>query len=150
MWTGVSNFTSVANHTATEATAFPTFDAHPETAFFDDDLASDVDWMKYSNKGGTLMCGLLGTDRTAGQLLGDMRNPPSAASVWQGDLKQELSAWYWRNVDPTTYSCKIDNHWNFPHTMQTMGLSGGSVSEGGDNMCYRVEHWNPEKAKNRQ
>ncbi|XPS75852.1 hypothetical protein M3J09_007918 [Ascochyta lentis] len=111
--------------------------------FFDDDLASDADWKKFTEKGGALMCGLNGNDEEAGLQMGDKRTPPSAASPWTGDLMWELQTWKWSTVDPTTYSCKMNDHWAISEAMRSLGLNGKPQSEGGDNTCYRVEHWDP-------
>ena len=118
---------------------------HPATAFWDDDTASDADWEKYTLKGGALMCGLAGTDRTAGRQIRDARNPPSAASVWSGDLRQELDTWYWREMSPSSKGCQLQEYWEFPAMLAALGLNGRPKSGGGDNVCLRVEHWDPNK-----
>ena len=120
----------------------------PAQGFDTDETASEADWIKFSNKGGALMCGLLGTDETAGQQLRDTRSPPSAASEWRGDLKQELSTWYWRERDPTRSGCEMDEFWQIPTVMKALGLNARPASEGGDNACFRVEHWDPNKEEN--
>ncbi|CAO2652640.1 Nn.00g009230.m01.CDS01 [Neocucurbitaria sp. VM-36] len=122
----------------------------PAQGFDEDDQANEEDWERYAHKGGSLMCGLLGTDQAAGRQMNDRRNPPSAASTWIGDLKQEFDTWYWRQVDPATYSCKMNDHWNIPFAMRSLGLNGSPSSEGGDNACFRVEHWDPNKKENGQ
>jgi hypothetical protein len=118
---------------------------HPATAFWDDDLASDADWEKYTLKGGALMCGLVDTDRTAGRQIRDTRNPPSAASVWTGDLRQELDTWYWREMSPSSKGCQLQEYWEFPAMLAALGLNGQAKSGGGDNVCSRVEHWDADK-----
>lgn len=120
----------------------------PAQGFFDDDTASPEDWTTYTLKGGALMCGLAGTDEEAGQLLNDLREPPSAESQWTGDLKQEMYEWYWHDVNPATYTCKLTDHWNIGYAMRSLGLNGKPKTEGGDNTCYRVEHWDPDKQEN--
>jgi hypothetical protein len=70
-----------------ESPPSPHHPMRPATAFWDDDFASPADFQKAADKGGALICALLGSDRTAGLLLKDKRNPPSAASIWTGDLK---------------------------------------------------------------
>ncbi|KAH6025740.1 hypothetical protein HBI83_061410 [Parastagonospora nodorum] len=117
----------------------------PVTALWDDDLASDADWEKYTLKGGTLMCGLVGTDRTAGGQIRDTRNPPSAASVWTGDLRQELDTWYWREMSPSSKGCQLHAYWEFPAMLAALELNGQPKSDGGDNECSRVEHWDADK-----
>jgi hypothetical protein len=118
------------------------------TAFWDDNLASPEDWETYSLKGGALMCALEGTDRMAGRLINDTRNPPSAASAWSGDLKQELQDWYWHELTPTSKGAQLDDYWKFSATMQALGLNGKPKSAGGDNACYRIEHRDPSKQEN--
>ncbi|KAJ4986345.1 hypothetical protein SVAN01_08162 [Stagonosporopsis vannaccii] len=119
-------------------------------SFFDEDFASEADWTKFTNKGGALMCGLNGDDEKAGQQMGDKRTPPSAASPWTGDLKQELKKWKWTEVSPSTYSCKMDDYWKIPLAMEALGLNSRPLFEGGDNICYRVEHWDPGTMKDGQ
>ncbi len=93
------------------------------------------------------MCGLDSSDEEAGVQMGDKRTPPSAASLWTGDLRQDLAAWKWTEVNPSSYSCKIDDHWDIPEVMKGLGLNGKPQSEGGDNLCHRVEHWDPKQEK---
>ncbi|KAL6703941.1 hypothetical protein ACN47E_008879 [Coniothyrium glycines] len=120
----------------------------PAFGFFDDDLASAADWTTYTQKGGALMCALTSNDEAAGLLLHDKRTPPSAASIWRGDLRQEMQAWYWRDASPATFQCKLDEHWELGEAMKSLGMNGKPSSEGGDNVCYRVEHWDMHKQEN--
>jgi hypothetical protein len=112
----------------------------PTIAFWDDDYASDKDWDKYTHKGGALMCGLEGSDETAGGQMGDKRTPPSARTQFNGDLKTELQNWYWHDINPSSFSCRLAEHWHLLNAMQSLRLDGRPASEGGDNTCYRVEH----------
>jgi hypothetical protein len=144
-------------HSPDEATVFRTDDLdtptrlgtreveRPTVTFWDDDYASEKDWDTYTHKGGALMCGLKGSDETAGRQIKDTRTPPSAKTQLNGDLKTELQNWYWRYVKPSSFSCRLAEHWHFPNAMQSLGLDGRPASQGGDNTCYRVEHWDPEK-----
>lgn len=115
-----------------------------EMAFWDDDVASDADWDKYIHKGGALMCGLVGSDRTAGRLIKDTRNPPLAASVWSGNLKQELYDWYWREMNPSSKGCQLGG-WEFSGMLNALGLSEKEKAKGGNNQCSRIEHWDANK-----
>lgn len=96
------------------------------------------------------MCGLNGDDEEAGLQMGDKRAPPSAASPWTGDLTHELETWKWTAVNPSTYSCRMNDHWKIPEAMRALGLNGKPQSEGGDNTCYRIEHWNLKPVENGQ
>lgn len=49
--------------------------------------ANDALFNQYKAKGEHLICLMQATDKGAGLLLGDTREPPSAASKWTGDLK---------------------------------------------------------------
>jgi hypothetical protein len=120
----------------------------PATAFWDDDLASPADWEKFTLKGGALICALKGTDQTAGRQIKDSRSPPSEISVWSGNLKQELHDWYWHELNPTSEGCQLDDNWKVPATMRALGLDGKAKSAGGNNVCYRIEHWDPNKEEN--
>lgn len=132
---------SVRNYT-TPTVSVP---MRPATAFWDDDLASPADFQKAADKGGALICALQGTDQTAGLLLKDKRNPPSAASTWHGDLKAELQSWYWHTMNPTSKGCRLNTYWQVTAALQALGLDGNPKSEGGDNVCHRIEHWDPTK-----
>jgi hypothetical protein len=49
-------------------------------------------WDKYLKKGDHMMCLMEATDKGAGWLEKDTRQPPSAASRWKGDLRGECSS----------------------------------------------------------
>lgn len=49
-------------------------------------IADDARWTKFVEKGKHLNCLMEASDKGAGWLLKDTRNPPSAASQWTGDL----------------------------------------------------------------
>jgi hypothetical protein len=51
-----------------------------------DQVAGDKRWTKFIEKGQHLNCLMNAPDQGAGWVLGDTRNPPSAASEWTGDL----------------------------------------------------------------
>lgn len=57
--------------------------------FNPNDIASDAIWQKYIEKGEFYQCLFECTDRLAGKGLQDTRTPPSAESIWQGDLVSE-------------------------------------------------------------
>ncbi|KAH7406736.1 hypothetical protein DE146DRAFT_753290 [Phaeosphaeria sp. MPI-PUGE-AT-0046c] len=153
---GAIQFTSQPKASLTQALSHPLGERHdittapsahmrPASAFWDDDLASSADFEKAADKGGALICALQGTDRTAGLLLRDKRSPPSAASAWTGDLRAELQTWYWRVINPTSKGCYLNKFWQIAATLQALGLDGRPKTEGGDNLCHRIEHWDPEK-----
>jgi hypothetical protein len=120
----------------------------PAIAFWDEETASAADFEKFVNKGGALMCDLLGTDHSAGHLMQDKRTPPSAARSWSSDLRQELRDWCWHDVDTSSKACQIDDFWKLTNTMQALGLDGKPKSNGGDIACYNVQHWDPSKQEN--
>jgi hypothetical protein len=118
---------------------------------FDGDPASDADFTKYALKGGALMCGLTGTDKTAGILIKDKRDPPSAASIWSGNM-QDFASWYWHDTQAQRSTCKPGQSFDLTEMMNGLGLSDLPKDEEGDNACYRTEHWDPAKKddKNQQ
>jgi hypothetical protein len=101
--------------------------------FFDDDTAQPDDWDRYTAKGGGLLCGLMITDRAAGEMLKDGRNPPSAASEWQGGLEEELKTWYWHQLDDDQRYCDIAKRWELGYALKSLGLNEMSKKSGGDN-----------------
>jgi hypothetical protein len=90
----------------------------PALAFWDDDHAGEEDWNKNAAKGGALMCGLEGSDQVAGRQMKDTRQPPSAASHYNDDLRADLHNWYWRETNPSSFSCSFSKHWHLPYAMQ--------------------------------
>ncbi|KAH9865863.1 hypothetical protein J1614_009450 [Plenodomus biglobosus] len=61
--------------------------------------ASDAQWKQYVDKGQHLICLMEATDEGAGYLIEDTRTPPSAASLWTGELDDELEEWFWHDHD---------------------------------------------------
>lgn len=59
-----------------------------EIEFDPKNIATDAAWAKYSAKGRWYGCLLDMQDEPCGRALGDVRSPPSAESVWQGDLRR--------------------------------------------------------------
>lgn len=51
-----------------------------------DNIASDQWWDKYRKKGAHYQCLFVADDEDAGRLVEDTRVPPSAQSVWKGDM----------------------------------------------------------------
>lgn len=126
----------------------------PALGFNKDDLASPSEWSHYTQKGGQLICALLATDREAGQMspsLNAGRNPPSVASEFKGTLEQDFRLWYWyptRNEGRARLlaekQCDLDDHGEMREVMRGLGLNGKPVAKGGDNACFRMEHWDSE------
>lgn len=51
-----------------------------------DKLATGGWWDKYRKKGEHYQCLFAADDEGAGRLVGDTRTPPSAQSIWKGDM----------------------------------------------------------------
>lgn len=49
-------------------------------------IADQATWDKYAARGGQLMCVMRRSDKYAGTVMEDSRVPPSAESIWTGDL----------------------------------------------------------------
>jgi hypothetical protein len=49
-------------------------------------IAEQATWDKYAARGGQLMCAMRKSDKYAGTVMEDTRVPPSAESIWTGDL----------------------------------------------------------------
>jgi len=126
---------SGAGRNDTDASPF-----NPATGFFDDDYAEPADWERHTTKGGGMMCGLVISDRAAGAMLHDGRNPPSAASEWQGDLVEDLKTWFWHDLDDDQRYCDIASRWEMGHALKSLGLNPKSKKNGGENECYTIEH----------
>jgi hypothetical protein len=66
------------------ATAAATFDPN--------NLADQATWASYVGKGNDFVCRMEATDKGAGFLMQDTRNPPSAASQYTGDLSSKQTS----------------------------------------------------------
>ncbi|KAF2637896.1 hypothetical protein P280DRAFT_85746 [Massarina eburnea CBS 473.64] len=113
--------------------------------FDEDDVASNELWQRVTCKGGRLIAAMLGSDEDAGKLIDDKRTPSSASSVWQGDLKSELSKWKWFDIptdDPDEQERgNHDGYWHVESAIEALRLNG---KPGSDNVVYTVQHSNPE------
>jgi hypothetical protein len=45
--------------------------------------------------------------------------------------------------NPTSRGNQLSKYWQIGAAMQKLGLDGRPESEGGDNVCYGIEHWDP-------
>jgi hypothetical protein len=54
-------------------------------------IADQATWDKYAAKGGQLMCAMRFSDMYAGTVMKDTRVPPSAESMWTGDMMCEYN-----------------------------------------------------------
>ncbi|KAJ4361646.1 hypothetical protein N0V95_001723 [Ascochyta clinopodiicola] len=119
-----------------------------QTANIDfNDIASDEAWNKYKAKGLYYGCLLDMSNENAGKAMNDLRTPPSAESVWQGDLRNDIPKWGWQEADymsdvncdfrdePTTGSNRIGT------ALSALGLNPLPATAGGDNECYSIEHF---------
>ncbi|KAI4661440.1 uncharacterized protein J4E79_005253 [Alternaria viburni] len=125
----------------------PTLDARGPDDFNKGAYATKALWDKYLEKGNRLMCLMEATDRGAGWLSQDTRQPPSAASRWTGDLRAELKLWGWREGD-------MDKGWECEFTKlglkeafeglnldpRSMYEESGQPQEGA-NDCYYLQHY---------
>ncbi|KAF1832885.1 hypothetical protein BDW02DRAFT_553766 [Decorospora gaudefroyi] len=112
-------------------------------------VASNADWATYTEKGARLGCRLDADDEAAGRLWMDTRNPPSARSEWSNvKLMHELGLWYWHQADfDQDYHCNFADDDSNDHTnkigsaLQALGLSSKPKTQGGDNVCFNIEHF---------
>ncbi|KAF3043373.1 hypothetical protein E8E12_001895 [Didymella heteroderae] len=129
----------------------PSLVATAETDWDPDDIATDATWAKYRAKGHWYGCLLDMKDELCGRALGDMRNPPSAESIWQGDLRQSILDWGWYdafydsdiscNFRDSTMDGVYDAKIKIQTALEALGLSWLPFGKGGDNECHSVEHY---------
>jgi len=113
--------------------------------------ADDTKWQKYLDKGHHLKCLMEATDRGAGWLSRDTRQPPSAASKWTGELRAEVPLWYWHEAE-------VDTSWDGDFEAQGLrtafeghGLnSRPKFDEDGDrvdgsNQCFKITHYDEDR-----
>lgn len=115
--------------------------------FNPDVFASDAQWRQYVDKGLQLTCLMEATDQGAGYLLDDSRSPPSAASRWAGDLKNDLAKWYWHITDwDEGWECDWRRQ-GLTEAFEGQGLNPDPAFDdeghpsGGNNQCINVSHY---------
>jgi hypothetical protein len=52
-------------------------------------------------------------------------------------------------VDTSSKACQTNEFWKLSYAMQVLGLDGRPKASGGDNECFRIEHWDPQKYENK-
>ncbi|KAH9873383.1 hypothetical protein J1614_005781, partial [Plenodomus biglobosus] len=101
--------------------------------------ADDATWNRAVSNGAALNCIMRRTDKDAGKVLRDLRNPPSAASQFTynsvGESMDVLYKWYWIAHDPLPGATPLGRRWGWTQAMKATGLTTSS------NRPYRVEHW---------
>ncbi|KAI4912818.1 hypothetical protein J4E90_006224 [Alternaria incomplexa] len=113
--------------------------------------ADDTKWQKYLDKGHHLTRLMDATDRGAGWLSKDTRQPPSAASKWTGELRAEIPLWYWHEAD-------VDTGWDgdfeakgLKTAFEGHGLNSQPKFDdegerlGGDIECFKITHYDEER-----
>ncbi|KAH6860763.1 hypothetical protein BKA58DRAFT_323113 [Alternaria rosae] len=125
----------------------PALDARAPDDFNKGVYATKALWNKYLDKGNRLMCFMEATDRGAGWLSQDNRQPPSAASRWTGDLRTELGTWGWREGEvDKSWECEFTTL-GLKETFQGLNLDPRSMYEEsgqpqeGANDCYYLQHY---------
>lgn len=103
--------------------------------------ANDELWTKYARKGNSLTCAMCGTDLGAGYQQDDKRVPPSAASIWNGNI-WDNPTWYWWDSQFEKRWCDMEGFWPMANTLKPMGMSTKSSTNGGDIHCFCVRHNN--------
>ncbi|PVH95963.1 hypothetical protein DM02DRAFT_689119, partial [Periconia macrospinosa] len=104
-----------------------------------DSLADDALWERVSCKGGHLVAAMKESDEEAGIRIQDTRNPPSAASLWQGDLKEDLRKWFWHDFQEDDDVIRGDHngYWHVEGAIRALKLNG---DPGADNVPFAVYH----------
>ncbi|CAE7012111.1 hypothetical protein P3342_003555 [Pyrenophora teres f. teres] len=115
-------------------------------AFDPSRYADQATWDKYIKKGDRLLCLMAASDRAAGYLEQDPRDPPSAASKWIGDIRNELEMWYWHEA-----YVEVDWDCDFEAAglktafdgleLNSLPLHDGDGNPIGDNNCWAIHHY---------
>ncbi|KAF2845828.1 hypothetical protein T440DRAFT_459454 [Plenodomus tracheiphilus IPT5] len=106
--------------------------------------ANDATWNAVVANGAALNCLMRRTDKDAGKVLRDQRDPPSAESTLFVNHHREenrdlLRKWYWFEITPSKDATKLDSYWGWGDANRANGL----LTTGRNQRPYRVEHFNP-------
>ncbi|KAH7066992.1 hypothetical protein BKA63DRAFT_571383 [Paraphoma chrysanthemicola] len=119
----ISNNTAINSSTPGDLTRPESIESQLNTAFWDDDTASDAYFERFAFKGSALMCALGGSDKTAGRLLRDTRDPP--VEHWDPNKQENgkqvpiINQWY--SADKTPFRT-TGGHYEFG-----MNTQGGAM-----------------------
>ncbi|KAL1654514.1 hypothetical protein SLS61_002702 [Didymella pomorum] len=95
---------------------------------------------KYRAKGDHYQCLFVADDEGAGQLVGDTRTPPSAQSIWKGNMYAERELWNWHQNYFDKDDCDIQ-YLHLVDAFKVIGLSTECEEEGGHNNDWSLGHY---------
>ncbi|KAI8936738.1 hypothetical protein NX059_007125 [Plenodomus lindquistii] len=108
-------------------------------------IADDATWNKAVANGQAINCLMRRTDKDAGKVMKDQRNPPSAESrisyTSKAEGKELLKKWNWLPRDPGPDALKLTHVWGWKNAIVANGLNSNH-----GNQAYRVEHWDEHDA----
>ncbi|EUC33421.1 hypothetical protein COCCADRAFT_96195 [Bipolaris zeicola 26-R-13] len=116
-------------------------------------FASNQLWEERVTIGSYMFCLMMASDTTAGMLMEDDREPPSAFSAWaMHDINHILGLWGWFNT-PTAQGRECDfRSVGLQYAFEGLGLNyepkydDGFQPANGENVCFSILHWNRRRA----
>lgn len=123
----------------------------PRALWNPNNIASDAIWNAAVLNGGRLTCQMRRTDIDAGKVIGDRRNPPSAASPFsEGRWRffhwvEESRFWGWNQLDTDPNLVNLREYWGWEKAGRALRFKEGRAIQ-------RIEHWDPfsDEPKNMQ
>ncbi|KAJ4342391.1 hypothetical protein N0V87_001009 [Didymella glomerata] len=113
---------------------------HTAGYFDPNKLASDGLWDKHQKKGDHYQCLFAADDEAAGRLVEDTRTPPSAQSVWKGNMYAEREIWNWHQNYFDEDNCNAEDL-HLKDAFEAIGLSTECLEEDGHNQGWSLGHY---------
>lgn len=106
----------------------------------DDEDPDDAVWRKAKCRGAKLLKAMTLDEEESSRML----QWPYTQSPWDGDLKNELRLWGYRD-DPEIHEqsdayCDFDNWHQSKRAFEAMGVDWRSAGQGGPNHCFFLQH----------
>jgi hypothetical protein len=110
----------------------PLFPPLPRPPVFDE----DPDWTKAVCRGRNLLKAMVLDEAETAKYL----QWPYAESPWDGDLREALGKWGYRQGEYADQQCDFDKVYHFGTALNALGIDAKPADQGGSNRCYYVQH----------
>lgn len=119
----------------------------PRAQWDPDDVASDARWNEAIMNGERFLCQMRRTDKDAGKVLGDRRDPPSAQSVFEDSswissaFKKNMRQWYWYEHRTRPNALDFAFYYGWKEALVALQIERSSHHT---NHAFNIQHWNPD------
>ncbi|XPS74992.1 hypothetical protein M3J09_007104 [Ascochyta lentis] len=113
---------------------------HTAGVYDANNIASDAVWDKWRMKGSHYQCLFEANDEAAGRLIEDTRTPPSAQSIWRGDMYADRLTWNWHEMYFDEDDCNFE-YLHLKDAFDALNINAYCEDDGGHNMGWGLGHY---------